>query len=213
VSATTAKRKAPSACVSSLTFWGATDLGTREVSHLLALSAAAYVSFARVPEPQASPRPKALLAIAVLKLLKATLLIALGAGALWLRQDGHGLSSLNSLVRQLRVDPDNHLIHRAIVKVSSIDAGRLEKIGVGTFIYAALFLTEGGGLLLRKRWAEYLTTFITASFIPFELYELAHSPSVLKAAGIVVNAAIVAYLVARLWREHAQGSSLGGLVG
>jgi hypothetical protein len=39
-------------------------------------------------------------------------------------------------------------------------------------VYAGLLLTEGLGLLLRKRWAEYLTIITTAGLIPIELYEM-----------------------------------------
>ena len=38
----------------------------------------------------------------------------------------------------------------------------------------------------------------TALLLPLELYELIHKPSGLKAAGIAVNALIVAYLAHRL---------------
>ena len=34
------------------------------------------------------------------------------------------------------------------------------------------FFDEGVSLLLRKRWAEYFTVIVTASFIPLEIYEL-----------------------------------------
>jgi uncharacterized membrane protein (DUF2068 family) len=43
---------------------------------------------------------------------------------------------------------------------------------------------------------------VTASFIPFEGYEMAHKPTALKAVGIGVNAVIVVYLVVRLWHER-----------
>jgi uncharacterized membrane protein (DUF2068 family) len=41
--------------------------------------------------------------------------------------------------------------------------------------------------------------------VPFELYELVHHPSLLKAGGLVVNIAIVAYLV-HLLRRRRRGS-------
>jgi uncharacterized membrane protein (DUF2068 family) len=153
-------------------------------------------------ESKPSSRPAALLAIAVFKLFKATLLTALGVGALSLVHAPDALSTLRQLARELRVDPDNRLVHGAIASVSALDTRRLEELGVGTFVYAAVFLVEGSGLLLRQRWAEYLTTLVTASFIPLELYELGHRPSALKAAGVAANLLIVAYLVTRLWRRR-----------
>jgi uncharacterized membrane protein (DUF2068 family) len=61
--------------------------------------------------------------------------------------------------------------------------------------------------LLRKRWAEYLTTGVTASLVPLELYELLEQPSALKAAGIALNVLIVVYLAARLGRRTRASSS------
>lgn len=65
-----------------------------------------------------------------------------------------------------------------------------------------MFAVEGTGLLLRKRWAEYLTTGVTASLVPLELYERAHRPSALKLAGVLLNVAIVWFLAARLGRRR-----------
>ncbi len=143
-----------------------------------------------------------LLSIALFKLVKAITLIAIGVAALSLSHDGDPLTSIRHLVRELGIDPSHRLVDGALSKVSGLDRRRLEALSIGTFVYAAIFLVEGTGLLLRKRWAEYLTAFVTASFIPFEIYEIAHKPTALKAVGIAVNVLIVVYLVIRLWRER-----------
>ena len=74
----------------------------------------------------------------------------------------------------------------------------LRELSVGTFIYAALFVTEGVGLLLRKRWAEYFTLITTGGFIPLEIYELARHFSVAKVVVTVINVLIVWYLAMRM---------------
>jgi uncharacterized membrane protein (DUF2068 family) len=139
-----------------------------------------------------------LLGIALFKLVKASLLLFAGVSALSLLHDPDPPSTLRQVARELRFDPDNRLIHRAIASVSSLDARRLEELGIGTFVYAAVFATEGVGLLAKQRWAEYLTTGVTASLVPLELYELAKHPSPLKVAGIALNVLIVVLLVVRL---------------
>ncbi len=143
-----------------------------------------------------------LIAIAVFKLFKAILLIALGVGAFSLVLGGDAVHTLRHVLTELGVDPGRPLLVKGIAKVSGIDHRKLELVGVGTFVYAAVFLVEGVGLLLRRRWAEYLTSIVTASFIPFEIYELAHKPAASKVAGLAANVLIVVYLVVRLWRDR-----------
>jgi uncharacterized membrane protein (DUF2068 family) len=55
---------------------------------------------------------------------------------------------------------------------------------------------------MRKRWAEWLTCIITASLIPLEVWEFFNRPNIGKAAVVVANAAIVAYLV---WHVRSKG--------
>jgi len=144
-----------------------------------------------------------LLAIATFKLLKAAALIGIGVAALSLARDSSTFAVLQRIGDHLKLGPDNRLVDRALAAISGLSDTKLEELGLGTFVYAVVFLTEGTGLLLRRRWAEYLTTIVTASFIPFELYELVRGFSVFKALGLVVNVAILAYLLARLLSKRA----------
>jgi uncharacterized membrane protein (DUF2068 family) len=78
---------------------------------------------------------------------------------------------------------------------------------VALFIYSALFLTEGLGLVLRQRWAEYFTTISTGLFIPLELFEIGrhlyerHRVSPTPVYLTAINLAIVVYLIYRLRRD------------
>ncbi len=71
----------------------------------------------------------------------------------------------------------------------------LSALGAG---YAALFLTEGTGLLFRQRWAEWLTIVATSSLMPLELYELIKEFTVLRLLVLLVNTAVVLFLVYRV---------------
>jgi len=74
-------------------------------------------------------------------------------------------------------------------------------IGAVACVFASLFLVEGWGLWRGKRWAEYLTVIATTSLIPFELWEIVHQFSLLKVCALMVNVAIVWYLIRLLQRE------------
>jgi uncharacterized membrane protein (DUF2068 family) len=145
--------------------------------------------------------PAALLAIGIFKLVKGLLLVATGLGALSLLHKDL-FDTIGRWVTVLRVDPDNHYIHAAIGKLLNVTPKQLREIGAGTFFYAALLLTEGIGLLLRKHWAEYFTVITTAGLIPLEIYELVKHFTAVKVAVLVVNVAIVVYLVMRLRSER-----------
>src|ERR1700751_5429316 len=97
--------------------------------------------------------PKLLRVIASFKLLKAVLLIVVGVTALWLVH-----SDITSLVTQwvakLGLDPGRRYVGRVLLEAARITPRRLADLGVGSLIYAGLFLTEGIGLWLGKRWAE-----------------------------------------------------------
>jgi uncharacterized membrane protein (DUF2068 family) len=71
-------------------------------------------------------------------------------------------------------------------------------------VYAAVFLVEGVGLLLRRRWAEYLTVIATASLLPLEVYELVERLRATRALIVAANLAIVLYLIARLRVERRE---------
>jgi uncharacterized membrane protein (DUF2068 family) len=64
-----------------------------------------------------------------------------------------------------------------------------------TLAYAAVFTVEGIGLWMRQRWAEWVTTIITGSLIPLELWELFIKPNIGKAAVLLANVAIVIVLI------------------
>lgn len=95
-----------------------------------------------------------------LKLAGALLLGAAGFGIFRLLNKDLG-EALEGFVTRLHLDPDNRLVHEAVYRASGIERAHLKAIGAGTFFYAVLEGLEGVGLLLQKRWAEYLTVVAT----------------------------------------------------
>lgn len=151
--------------------------------------------------PAKPSRGRGLQLIAAFKLLKGFALLALGIGALKLiHKDVAAL--VEHWINVFQVDSQNHFIHKLLEKLSILDDRRLKQLSVGTFIYAAIFFTEGIGLALRKRWAEYLTIIVTSSLLPLEVYVLAKHASVGEVFALVINLAVVAYLVRELRRTR-----------
>jgi uncharacterized membrane protein (DUF2068 family) len=126
--------------------------------------------------------------------------VALLAAGVYLVTHSHSdLGRLaNHLAQRVELDPRRPFVHHLIDKLHRLHASTVLITGVLALGYGGLELVEGVGLWRDKLWAEFLTVIATSLLIPFEVYELVRKPSLLKAAGIAVNIAIVVYLGYRL---------------
>jgi uncharacterized membrane protein (DUF2068 family) len=142
--------------------------------------------------------------IALERIVRGTLL--LGAGIYLLFHLNSDFGRLGERVmRAVELDPRRPFLHRIVAYLHHLHASEVRIAALFALGYGLLELVEGTGLWLDQLWAEYLTVIATSLLIPLELYELVHHPSALKAGGLVVNLAIVAYLV-HLLRRRSRGS-------
>jgi uncharacterized membrane protein (DUF2068 family) len=81
---------------------------------------------------------------------------------------------------------------RSLFRVTPL---HLREAGAVVVAYGALEAAEMVGLWLGRRWAEYLTFVATTVLVPFEIYELARRFSVVKVITLILNLAIVLYLL------------------
>lgn len=143
-----------------------------------------------------------LLAIGVLKLLKAILFVLIGIGAIrLLHKDVVDLFA--RVLTDLNFDPESRFVNMVLDKVALLNDHRLRLISTAIFCYAVVDVVEGVGLLLEKAWAEYLTIIVTASFLPWEMFEVLRHVTPVKGALFLTNAAVVAYLLYDV-RRHAR---------
>jgi len=100
---------------------------------------------------------------------------------------------------------NSHAIHllNSVVETST---RTLTLIALGLLAYGVLQSVEGYGLWNQRRWAEYLTVVATSAFIPFEIFELSHKLTVVRAGALVINVAAVVWL---LWSKHLFGLNGG----
>lgn len=159
------------------------------------------------PNKEAAHRQDSgLFAIAIFKLGKAALFMAIGFGALHFLH--HDLSeSLLRLIAALRFDPENHFLSVILDRAELVSHHRLKLISLGTFAYSGLAMTEGIGLMLRKTWAEYLTLWLSVSFLPWESYELVRHVDWWRVGILSSNLVIVIYLVWLLKRKRGPAIS------
>jgi len=141
------------------------------------------------------------IAIGILKLVKGLLLFLVGVGALALiNKDAAEVA--RHWAHVFFVGVHSRFIQRWLVAVGLVKQRDLKLIVTTTFVYSGLLLTEGTGLLMEKVWAEYMTIFITASFIPIEVYELVRHTTVARGCVLAVNVLVVVYLAVRVCQRE-----------
>ena len=89
----------------------------------------------------------------------------------------------------------DNFVAREGAKFVHLKSGTLEILIITAAIYAVLEGTEAVGLWREKRWAEYLTALATAGFLPLEIYDLTKGVTVLRVGALVINVAVLVYLV------------------
>jgi uncharacterized membrane protein (DUF2068 family) len=139
-------------------------------------------------------RNKGLILIAAYKIGQALLFIALGVGALRLLHKDIQ-DELTQLIDHLRFNPESKLINFILVQASIIDDHMLRRVSAVLFCYAGLGMVEGIGLYMEKVWAEYLTLLITASFLPFEIFEVIRRLTWIRASLLLLNVLVFFYLL------------------
>jgi len=132
--------------------------------------------------------------IGLFELTKALLALAIGIGAIHMLHRDISDAVLD-LAAKLRFDPESHFVSLILDQTAVLGDSSLRAIGLTTFLYSALAMVEAVGLLLQKEWAELLTILISASFLPFEAYEIYNHSTLWKWAIAATNLIILFYLL------------------
>jgi hypothetical protein len=80
-------------------------------------------------------------------------------------------------------------------KLFSLQSSRLHLFAAVLLAYAVVEGVEAVGLWQQRRWAEYLTLLVTASLLPFEVWEMTTRLTPFKVIAFAINAAVVVYLL------------------
>jgi uncharacterized membrane protein (DUF2068 family) len=84
---------------------------------------------------------------------------------------------------------------RQLERLLHLNVGTVKVVLLIAAMYAAVEWTEAIGLWRERRWAEYLTVLATAGFLPLEIRELLHRVTVLRLFALIVNVALLVWLV------------------
>jgi uncharacterized membrane protein (DUF2068 family) len=137
--------------------------------------------------------------IIVERIIKAVVLVAAAISLLVAGQTGALTSWADYAQDQLNLQAGNSFIVQVLLKVV-VYVGMFSHttlLAIAAIVYALLEGTEGIGLAMRRRWAEYLTVIATGILIPYEAYEVVHRVTLFKVGALLLNVAVVGYLAYR----------------
>jgi uncharacterized membrane protein (DUF2068 family) len=137
--------------------------------------------------------------IIVERIVKAIVLIALGIGLLVAGRKGWLDIWATWAEDQLNLNVGRNIIVQLLLRLLAYigSFSHVTILGVSAIAYAALEATEGVGLAMRRRWAEYLTVIATGILIPYEAYEVINHATLFKVGALLLNLAVVGYLAYR----------------
>ena len=137
--------------------------------------------------------------IIVERIVKSIALIALAIGLLVAGEKGLLTTWAQYAQDQLNLDADNGVIAQLLLRLLLLIGkfNHITVLAIGAIAYALLEGTEGVGLAMRRRWAEYLTVIATGILIPYEAYEVVHRVTLFKVGALLLNLAVVGYLAYR----------------
>ena len=146
----------------------------------------------------------ALQVVAVMEAIKGLIVFGAGFGLLTLlHRDVRRVAV--SLVTRLHIDPDQHYAGIFLSAASKVTDARLWGFAALAVLYSALRMAEAYGLWFNRRWAAWLGAASGAIYVPVEIYELIERPNFVKAATLLFNLAVVAYLIWTL-RHSPEGT-------
>lgn len=137
--------------------------------------------------------------IVVERFVKSAVLALFATTLLTVGRQGYLQTWAVQAQEQLNLGAGHGLIARLLQSVFGYFARlpHLTVLAVAALLYAALETSEGLGLAMRRRWADYLTVLATCVLIPWEVIEVFRKVTVLRMGALAVNVAIVVYLAYR----------------
>ena len=154
---------------------------------------------------QGTRRVRYLRLIALFKIAKGILLLVLGVSLLFLNTRTRWMDALSSwaadeiLLKHSK--PIAFLLHKL---QATLAGGTLRATGFLALFYTAILFTEGIGVYMQQRWAEFLMIFATATLIPIEIRHLWHHPGLVGVLILLMNCFIVWFLYWILKRDTTE---------
>jgi len=144
----------------------------------------------------------ALRTVALLEAAKGVLVLLAGFGVLSLiHHDAQRIAE--RLIAHAHLNPAAHYPRIFMDVADRLTDTRLQLIAAGAGAYALVRLIEAYGLWHARRWAEWFAALSGGIYIPFEIFELYQRVTWLSLGALMLNSAIVVFMLYSLLRAKA----------
>ena len=148
--------------------------------------------------------------IALFKIFKGALLFTLGFSLLFLNSRPAWLDQISDWADDQLLLHHSKAVTFLLNKLqAALSGGALRATGILSLFYCGVLFTEGIGVYMQKRWAEFLMIFATGALIPLEIRHvwrslIWHRPVIVPLALLLANCFIVWFLYMVLRRSKPQ---------
>jgi uncharacterized membrane protein (DUF2068 family) len=157
-----------------------------------------HVTTAIVTHAKAAERNRrraALRTVASFELAKGLIVLLLGFGAVSLVHKD-AWDAAEALLRFLHVNPDHHHYAQVFLNLAdNVTDKKLWAVAAGAAAYSIIRFVEAYGLWLERTWAEWFALISGALYVPFEAYEAVTRTTPIHVAVLLINLAIVFYML------------------
>jgi uncharacterized membrane protein (DUF2068 family) len=104
-------------------------------------------------------------------------------------------SAADLLSRRLHLNPAKEHARIFVELLSNLSSSRLWMLAGLALTYSCVRFIEAYGLWRNRPWAKWLAALSGAIYVPFELYEFYLGVNGVKVVALILNIAVVAYMV------------------
>ncbi len=143
--------------------------------------------------PKIHPSKSGVHLIAIFEAVKGIIGLTVALGLFFIRhKDLQAIAG--NLIEFLHFDPTSFYAQKFIETAGTLHDSNLIIVIIIAAVYTTVRFTEAYGLWKLRAWAEWFAIISGSIYIPFEIYELIHRPSLIHAGILLINILIVIYL-------------------
>jgi len=106
------------------------------------------------------------------------------------------------IVERFHLNFARHHPRILLYATTHLNDSNVRLLALAALAYSTVRFIEAYGLWRLRGWAEWFAIVSGGIYLPFELYELIHHPTLVKAGVLFVNLGIVTYLIYVRWNER-----------